>query len=114
VNPSRAEACALSDRAPAPPEVVGLHRSAPAGGKDEPVVLPVRPRIRSLSKLLTPVLSERFHAGRGERDRTFGVVGLRRDKPQLAADPLEGLDDFELRTVEVDILPAQSEQLTAA
>lgn len=43
----------------------------------------------------------------------FGVVGLGPDELKAALDPLEGLDHFEFRAVEVDVHPAEPEELPA-
>jgi hypothetical protein len=61
--------------------------------------------------LALPVLAECFHADCWQRDCAGGIVGFGRHEAQRSADALEGLDDFELGVGEVDVLPAQAEQL---
>ena len=77
------------------------------------MILPVRPRLRSFGCLPVLVNSQRFDAWRGKRNRPRGVLGLRRDQAQGAADPLEGVDDLQLGLVQADVLPAEPEQLAA-
>ena len=77
------------------------------------MIFPIRPCFGALSELALAVLAERVHTDRWERDRARRVVGLRRDEAQRPADPLEGLNDLQLRPVQINILPAQSKQLPA-
>jgi hypothetical protein len=78
------------------------------------VILPGRPGIGSLAELAALVLAERFHAGAWQRDRPARAFRLGRHKAQRPADSLEGLDGFELAAVEIDVFPAEAEQLAAA
>src|ERR1017187_3497967 len=68
MKPGLAEPGSRTDGIPAPAQVVWLHRCSPAGREDQTVILPVRPRIGTLSELLLPVLAERFDARRRQRD----------------------------------------------
>ena len=73
------------------------------------MILPIRPSLRAFGRLLLLMSPQRFRAHRGKRNRPGGVFGLRRNKPQSTADPLERIDDLQLGLVQVDILPAEPE-----
>src|ERR1700691_1543435 len=98
-----------ADAAPAPAQVIWLHRSADAGGEDEPVFLPVGPGVGPLAELLTAVLPERTDAERRKRDGARRIISLGPDETQRPADPLQRPRYLECARVEVDVLPAQTE-----
>ncbi|GAA4197193.1 hypothetical protein GCM10022252_45760 [Streptosporangium oxazolinicum] len=75
---------------------------------------PVVPEVGAFGELLLTMRSERFDADGGERDGSLGVVGLGPDELETALDTLKGLDHFEFRAVEVDVHPAEPEQLPAS
>ena len=114
MKPCRIQASGPADLVPAPAQVIRLHRGTAARREDEPVILPIRPRLRSLGPLPLLMSPQRFHAHLGKRHRPRGVLGLRRDQAQGAADPLESMDDLQLGLVQVDISPAESQQFPAA
>ena len=75
------------------------------------MIFPVRPGVGPLCKLSLLVLAERFNADGWQRNGSRRVLGLWRNQPKRSSNALEGLNDLEPGFVQVDILPAQAEQL---
>jgi len=79
------------------------------GGSTPPLTTSLTSQDASEIRLM--VRLTRFHAHRGKRHRPRGILGLRRNQAQGAADPLESVDDLQLGVVQADIQPAEPEQL---
>jgi hypothetical protein len=75
--------------------------------------LPVRPGIGPFGELLAAVFTESVDAQRWEWDGTCGAVGLGPDEAQHPTDPLKRLDYFECARFQVDVVPAEAEQLAS-
>jgi hypothetical protein len=78
-------------------------------------------RSRSLAQPLQPAPSlgrlvdaQPLDRERRERNLAHGAIRLERREHDSAADALESLDDADATTVEVDIRPAQTEDLRSA
>jgi hypothetical protein len=78
------------------------------------VIFPVRPGVGALGELAPLVLPERFDADRRKRNGPRRVLGLGRYEPLRSADALERLNHFKLGFIQVNILPAQTEQLATS
>jgi hypothetical protein len=58
--------------------------------------------------------SECVHHDIGQDDRPSAPLGLRLEELELSLDPGEGMADPQPSRIEVDVLPAQPEQLSLA
>jgi hypothetical protein len=114
MKPERGEARPLPQLVPAAVDIARLDRCADGGGKHEPVLTPCLPQRKASRVLPLPVLAQVADGQPGQDNCPPGGARLRLHDPQLAVGALQGPAHPKLPRVQIDILPAQGEQLAAA
>jgi len=90
-----------------------VHRTAKGAGKHQHVLLVWQPTCQPTLNLPYPVLPESCYRrpGEGHRARAAVALGLAKDE-SLAREPLARLANLEQPGLQVDVLPAEAEELS--
>ena len=108
------KARARADAVEVPVQAPRLDRRADGRREHEAEVVPGVVRVDTLLGLPLAVLDEDAAGDLRQRHRGVGGFRLGVVDEQLPGDPLDGLRDGERRAVEVEVFPAQAQQLPAA
>jgi hypothetical protein len=108
------EAGGLRDALEPVAERVRVERLTVAAFADEVEVVGPAAEFQPAPSLGRLVDAQPLDRERRERNLAHGAIRLERREHDSAADALESLDDADATTVEVDIRPAQTEDLRSA
>jgi hypothetical protein len=114
MEPKPGQACPLERRLEPPRDIPGVERGANGGREDEVRLPPARANSDPLLQLPRAMGAEGAGHGGRHRDRPSTAPGLRLDELEASIHPLQRLGDAERAGFDVNVRPAEAQDLALA